>query len=231
MIPDQEDYSSLDGWYMDLTKIILEGRKDSNEAFNAIIEQMKNKIYHICHGFYISGYDFDDIFQEALFALRFKAIRDFNADLGDRASLSFENFACLCIKRHLSTILKVSSKNKQLTLNIACSLNQAVPISEDGVTKTTLMNFVSDEVVNHSLSTEDKLDIAFLFECLHESLSVKERKVLYLYAKKYTYKEISSLLTEINSRSGVNKEINIKSEDNAITRIRQKAKSVSEELK
>ena len=59
-----------------------------------------------------------------------------------------------------------------------------------------------------------------------EHLSEFEKKVLALYSQRFSYEEISDML----NKSGEEKKINIKGVDNALSRIKIKAKIVVDEL-
>jgi len=111
-IPDME--------FPDLVDIVRSrGRADKNKinsAYNEIYYRMRTKIGYLVHKFYIPGHTTDDIQQEALFALRYKAIPDFKKEvIGKNGPYPFDKFAVLCIRRHLSTLLKTCYQNKQKT--------------------------------------------------------------------------------------------------------------------
>jgi DNA-binding CsgD family transcriptional regulator len=59
-----------------------------------------------------------------------------------------------------------------------------------------------------------------------EHLSDFEKKVLALYAQRFSYEEIADKL----NRNGDGKKVNIKGVDNALSRIKIKAKQVVDEL-
>jgi hypothetical protein len=112
--------------YIKLVKKVKCGSKrEADLAFEEIANMMKKKMRQITGKFNIKGFENSDIDQEALYALRFKAIKDY--DKG-RSSLydisSFDKFAALCIRRHLSTVLKSSFKSKNEALNSAISLDK-----------------------------------------------------------------------------------------------------------
>ena len=108
--------------FSDLVDIVRSrGRVDKkkvNDAYNEIHYRMRSKIGYLVHKFYIPGHNADDINQEALFALRYKAIPDYRKEvIGRNGPYPFDKFAVLCIRRHLSTLLKTCYQNKQKTLN------------------------------------------------------------------------------------------------------------------
>lgn len=212
----------------DLVEIIRGNtRKHRKEdAYNILQENVKVKIFFIIRQFYIPGFNYDDIYQEALYALRFKAIPDYDSKRGKRENpYPFEKFAMLCIRRHLSTILKGSFQNKKKTLNTSLSLDQdRGSFSDENLflsevlprTKGTIVENLSNKEFYHNL-----------FKKLYKTLSLLEQRVLALYTCKYSYDEISKILNDYSKKNGLfGKRTNIKSIDNALSRIKQKAKEI-----
>jgi len=113
--------------YEDLVEVVRGTTRDArkNKAYNEIEKRIKIKVFYIIRQFYIPGFNYDDILQEALYALRFKAIPDYDKTRGQGDQpYPFDKFAMLCIRRHLSTILKSSFRNKEKALNTSFSLDQ-----------------------------------------------------------------------------------------------------------
>ena len=97
----------------------------SDLAFDKLAEMLHPKIQQLVYKFKIPGLSSGDLYQEALFALRFKAIKDYDYSRSDMQEISpFDKFAALCIRRHLSTKLKSSWQNKNRVLNSSISLDQ-----------------------------------------------------------------------------------------------------------
>ena len=85
-----------------LFESVKKTKYDNDEkAYGKVRAYMKSYIDLFCKKFIIKGLGVDDIEQECLFALRYKAIDDFNPKRG-----KFKTFAVLCIKRHLFSIIK-----------------------------------------------------------------------------------------------------------------------------
>ena len=116
----------------DLDGLVLKMQKSPND--NAIFD----KIHLYMHGYlinvtlkkfpFIRGLQTVDIYQETLIALRFKAIPNFRNDKG----MSFLNFAKMCIRRHLITLLNASkNRKKDQSINQAISLDSS-PIKDGG---------------------------------------------------------------------------------------------------
>ena len=73
---------------------------------------------------------------------------------------------------------------------------------------------------------ERKEEFRILLSKLIESLSGFEKRVLMLYSQKFSYKEISDLINSAGSKE----KVNIKGVDNALSRIKIKAKELLDEM-
>jgi len=220
--------------YSDLVDIVRSrGRVDKkkvNDAYNEIYFRMKTRIYYLVHKFYLPGHTMEDINQEALFALRYKAIPDYNKEvIGRNGPYPFDKFASLCIRRHLSTLSKTCYQNKQKTLNTSLSLDQdRNDSSEEALFLVDIIPKTEGTIVDE---IGDKEYHNFLFNKLYERLSKFEKQVFLLYSQKYSYEEISVLIKKKYKKDGVkakNKKMKdiVKSVDNALSRMKQKAKEV-----
>jgi RNA polymerase sporulation-specific sigma factor len=218
--------------FPDLVDIVKSrGRVDKNKvnaAYNEIQSRMKIKIGYLVHKFYIPGHTTDDVNQEALLALRYKAIPDYKKNvIGKNGPYPFDKFAVLCIRRHLSTLLKTCYQNKQKTLNTSLSLDQ--DRNESSEEALFLVDIIPRTEGNILEEIGDKEYYKFLFNKLYERLSKFEKQVFLLYAQKYSYEEIAVLIHKRNKRDNKkNKKVKdiIKSVDNALSRMKQKAKEV-----
>jgi RNA polymerase sporulation-specific sigma factor len=167
---------------------------------------------------YIKGFQTVDIYQESLIALRFKAIPGFRM----RKGMSFLNFAKMCIRRHLITILNSSkTRLKDQSMNQAVSLDSATnQNSDDGATFANTIPDGSDPV---DKQTEMNEAYAVTLSNLCKTLSTFEQQVLHEYLTSSSYNEIADDL------SSKNKKVNpTKSVDNALVRIRNKAQKLME---
>lgn len=191
--------------------------------------ELYNKIHLYMHGYlinvalkqfpYIKGFQTTDIYQESLIALRFKAIPNFRRNKG----MSFLNFAKMCIRRHLITILNTSNNRKKDQ-----SINKAVPIDvpciEDDE-NTTLANTLKDKTINHDKNSENKEAFEFTKNFLMGYLSSFEQEVLNEYLLNGSYKEIAKNITEKTNKKCLPKAV-----DNALLRIRKKAILLKENI-
>jgi RNA polymerase sporulation-specific sigma factor len=166
---------------------------------------------------FIKGYQTVDIYQETLIALKFKAIPNFKNNRG----MSFLNFAKMCIRRHLITLLNTSkTRKKDQSMNQAFSI-EGSPIkgNEEGEdSSTTFANIIPDKKDSVDKAFENKEAIAITKNSLMNVLSFFEKIVLQEYLTSFSYKEISTNITK-----RIKKRCNTKSIDNALLRIRKKS--------
>jgi len=213
--------------YVDLVEVVRgrarEARK--NKAYNEIEKRIKVKVFYITRQFYIPGFNYDDILQEALYALRFKAIPDYDKTRGrGDKPYPFDKFAMLCIRRHLSTILKSSFRCKERALNTSFSLDQDRSSHDDE--NLYLIDIISSS--NGSLVEEigQKEYYNNLIKSLYSKLSKLEKNVFILYTCRYSYDEITYKINKFYKSKGGKKKVNVKSVDNALSRVKVKAKEI-----
>jgi len=182
-----------------------------------------NKIHLYMHGYlinvvlkkfpFIRGYQSVDIYQETLIALRFKSIPGFKMNKG----MSFLNFAKMCIRRHLITLLNASkNRKKDQSINRSISLDCS-PMGDDDE-NNTFANIITDKK-----DPADKLyEASEAFETtkdnLFKHLSEFEQVVLREYLTGESYRDVSR-----NVSKCLHRRYNTKSIDNALHRIRKKA--------
>ncbi len=188
---------------------------DCENAFGELREYLSSYISLFEHKYRIPGCDADEIGQECLFALRFKAIEDFNPVRG-----KFRSFAILCMKRHLFSIIKASTQQKRRVLNESLSLDADRSEGDD----LSLANLITKD----KLSTVEKLEKAELNavtkQRLLSKLSRLEQEVFKLYIQQYPYDEIAEALEKIFPAKKFSK----KSVDNALVRCRSKAQEMTD---
>jgi len=188
-------------------------------------EEIFNVIHLYIHGYlinvvlkkfpFIKGYQTVDVYQETLIALRFKAIPNFKRHKG----MSFLNFAKMCIKRHLITLLNMSkNRKKDQSINQAISLDSSPSRDNDSDDKTTYANIIADNKPSADKNIERSEAYEVTKSTLLNSLSGFERVVLKEYLSSSSYKEMSK-----NISLSLKYKYNTKSIDNALLRIRKKA--------
>lgn len=201
-----------------------ENSHEENEAFEKLLSMMMPKIQKVIAKFNIPGCDHSDVLQEALFALRYKAIKDYDKTRGTgEGPAPFDKFALLCIRRHLATEFKSSYQNKKRVLNHSVSIDKESS-NNTGDDDITLSSILSDPDAPKDVGTlcGDNEYYFNLQSILLQSLSGFEKEVYFLYAQKCSYEEIAEKIN--GNRAKVR--VNIKGVDNALSRIKHKAREI-----
>jgi len=178
-----------------------------------LCEYMKPYIDLFRNKFVIAGLSNDDIEQECLFALRYKAIDDFNPKRG-----KFKTFAVLCIKRHLFSIIKGNKQHKKKVGNIAVSIDENH--TEHGE-ELMLRNVIASDEPPIDDQIQKMEDDEIRENKLMNRLSDFEKEVYVLYIQRYHYNEIVEILKDEGRE-----EVNAKACDNAIQRLKTKAQRI-----
>ena len=199
----------------ELFNLIKKVKYNNDEpAYDVICKYMRPYIDLFCKKFVIAGLGCDDIEQECLCALKYKAIDDFNPVRG-----TFKTFAVLCIKRHLFSLIKGNNQHKKKVLNISLSLDEG---RSDNGEQLMLRNLIVSDEDNVDDQIQKREDDTILQDKLMDRLSDFEKDVFVLYIQKYHYDEIAEILR----RQG-RKNIRVKAIDNACVRIKTKAKNIT----
>jgi len=204
-----------------LDSIVKKMQKSPNSKESR--EQFK-RIHLYIHGYlinivlrqfpYIKGLQTVDIYQETLIALRFKAIPGFKK----RKGMSFLNFAKMCIRRHLITLLN-ASKTIQYNQPMNRAISIDAPVNQgDEDSSNTFANTLEDKNPHSNKIAEKDEAYTVTRDTLMNALSDFEKIVLDEYLTTSTYKEIAK-----NISKRTNKRCVTKSVDNALLRIRKKA--------
>ena len=197
-----------------ITLVRLVREEDCEDSFSEIVRYVSSFIESFGKKYRIPGCDIDEIKQECLFALRFKAIEDFNPDRG-----KFKSFAVLCLKRHLFSLIKGNNQHKRRVLNESVSLDEDRSEDGDSLSLASLVSgretpapetYEKDEVINNRKAN------------LFSKLSILEREVVKFYLQQYRYDEI---VEEIR-KTFPDKNISKKTIDNALVRARSKSREV-----
>lgn len=204
-----------------LDECALKLQKDVNdeEAFELIhIALHKYIMGQAFHRFIIKGQDGKDLYQEALIVLWQKAIPSFDPTRG----MSFFGFAKMCINRHLITILNSSiNRKKDMPMNKSVSLDEIFSQDSDGEDGSCSLQNIFDDGTDFFKDMCFSEDKEKTITVLQSTLSPFETFVLHYYLDGMSYKEISTIITDI-----FQKEHNEKSIDNALLRIRRKAEEL-----
>lgn len=187
-------------------------------AFAEIRSYIDQYIKYFGKKYRIAGHDSDEIEQECLYALRYKAIEDFDPERG-----KFRSFAILCIKRHLYSLIKGNNQQKRKVLNQSLSLDEDRGDSGESL---SLINLITEDgpTVVEELEIRENHNVKITK--LLAKLSKLEQEVCSYYLKQYRYEEIVVKLQE----QFPDREITKKTCDNALQRIRQKAHDLAKSL-
>lgn len=173
----------------------------------ALIIQYKPMVRKKARGYFLPGADMEDLIQEGMIGL-YKAIRDYRPEYG----VSFEFFAELCTVRQIQSAVRSSLRETNKPLNSALSYDEVVS-QPDG--ESYARNELLEDQTN--INPEDlvmaKEEGDILFSSLEKELSSLEKKVLAAYRDHLDYQEVARALG-----------ITPKAADNALQRIRRKAK-------
>ena len=183
-----------------------------------------DKIHLYMHGYlinivlkqfpYIKGLQTTDIYQQTLIALWSKALPNFKTGRG----MSFLNFAKMCIRRHLITLLNTSkTRQKDQSINQAVSLDSCTPHNDDD-SVNSYSNVIPDNKESADKKASKEEAFAITRNTLMDFLSEFERIVLNEYLSTSTYKEIATNISKKTKARCVPKSV-----DNALLRIRKKA--------
>jgi len=192
--------------YSNLTdeQIISQIKEGDEQALSFLLEKYRDLVNSKVGKYFIIGAEREDIIQEGMIGL-YKAIKGFDSCKQN----TFKTFANICVERQLITAIKSSNRQKHIPLNSYLSLNTSTYDEEDD---KTLMDILSNNMVEDPLDTMKKEYFNEIQNAMHKSLSKFEEKVLERYMQGESYEIIAKRL-----------DTPIKSVDNAIQRIRKKA--------
>ncbi len=208
---------------IELIKVIKTSSDKGNldDAFSKIFETIRPQMQYIVNRFTIPGLASDDIMQEAMYALRYKAIKDYDQTRGSgKGPASFKLFALLCIRRHLTTERKSSLfNNRKKILNQSMSLDQEHKGHTDDLSLSNIVPSKDPDILDTLQKNESYRNLML---SLFRRLSKFEKEVLVLYAQSCSYEEIAEKINE----KRVKILIDVKGVDNALSRIKHKARTV-----
>jgi len=185
-------------------ELINRAQSGDIDAQDVLLEKHKENAKRIARTFIIMGADFEDIVQEGMVGL-FKAIQTYDCE----REASFDTYANICITRQIINTIKNASRKKHAPLNFYVSLDFNI----DALDRVLSPN---DENPETLLIIKEEREKAA--NSIYKMLSPFETRVLNLYLKGKSYTDIAALLNK-----------SIKSIDNAIQRIRNKAETIQKE--
>ena len=206
----------MDETFDSTLEIYYRRAKEGDEmAMNKIIQMLHKEFLNLAQKKYIQGAETADIIQECRIGA-WRAVKDFNPGIG----LNFRNFAIsVCCERRICSAMKVPlGKKHQIHLKSESFENSYEDLGTDE--NRTFEDFYPDPHVNVEREVLDKYELERHTEELHHDLSEMEHKVFEEYKNGGTYHEIGDSLMMPH-----------KAVDNAMIRIRKKAKSCIDEMR
>ena len=110
-----------------LCQIAQEGGPEGDRAFGELLALMGRRLPVLASKFYAPGLTEADLYQEALYAFRYRAIPCFDPTRG-----KFPSFAMLAVRRHLMTVLTQSGQRRAQVLNRGTTLSALPAKGDDG---------------------------------------------------------------------------------------------------
>lgn len=192
---------------MEDLELIRKAKQGDETSLELLLAKFKPLACKIARRYFLAGQDEEDLYQEAMIGL-FKAEQSFNENSGQ----DFKSFATLCINRQIQTAVKNSNRKKNKILNESISLNNQGGIELYESDDDEQLYFIipsSSPLPDDELIYKEKVDE--IKNAINQKLSVYERKVLSLYLKGLSYKEMGQIL-----------EKETKSIENCLSRIKSK---------
>lgn len=186
-------------------KLIEMCRQGNQTALNTIMNKYKPLVIKKARSLFLMGGETEDLIQEGMIGL-FKAVQDYKAD----KSVSFSNFARLCIERQMYTAVTMASRKKHSPLNGYISLSGSVDGEKEEALEST-----ADMALSPEEAVIDRERMQLIGHKLDEHLSALESEVMSLYLEGYSYAQMAEKLGR--------KE---KSIDNALRRIQSKLQAI-----
>ncbi len=192
---------------MEDLELIRKAKQGDETSLELLLAKFKPLACKIARRYFLAGQDEEDLYQEAMIGL-FKAEQSFNENAGQ----DFKSFATLCINRQIQTAVKNSNRKKNKILNESISLNNQGGIDLYESDDDEQLYFIipsSSPLPDDELIYKEKVDE--IKNAIDQKLSTYERKVLSLYLKGLSYKEMGQIL-----------EKETKSIENCLSRIKSK---------
>ena len=167
-------------------ELVYEIRESSDDAYNILVQKYEPLINKLAREYYTKfkkiKVEYEDLVQEGYFGL-FQALGDY-----DEKTCLFYTYAVICIRREMERLVKSFSRNKQMVLNNAVSINR--PIDSSG-------ELFLEDVISTGDSIENEL--IYDFNCqsimdLKYDMPLEMSLIFELKANKFTNMEISRLL-------------------------------------
>jgi RNA polymerase sporulation-specific sigma factor len=192
----------------EVVQLAQHGRRDAAEH---LLFKYRNLVRSKVKSYFLVGAEREDLLQVGMIGL-WQAIVDYRHD----KATSFPAFAKVCIHRHIITAIKAATRQKQVPLNAALSLE--IPADDDSSEWSMADVLQSSQDSNPEISMVRGEDTRRMRSLLFQMLSEFEWQVLSGYEMGKSYREIA-----------VELECKTKSVDNALMRIKRKVTAASGE--
>lgn len=192
-------------------ELIIKAQKGDKAAIERLLKYNEVKIQQIARSVlsYLIGYEFVDAIQEARISF-WDAILRYDAN----RKTNFDYFARVCVKKQLISKMKTASKRRNKPLNEGESLETPIDLSDpEGI---SMYDTLKDESIDIERYVIEKNESEWLDNNLKKRLTELEKNTYEKYNEGYTYREIAVELKRTE-----------KTIDNAIMRVRNKAKEVA----
>lgn len=190
-------------------KLITRLRDGEEEMFPILLERYKGLVKSEAKKLFIQGGDHDDLIQEGMIGLM-KAVKGYQIE----GEASFRTFSRVCVSRQMYTAVEAAARKKHQPLNSYVSIHgeedETKQCEEVGSTMFTTQNNVNPEKIYFGRENQEQFT-----GLLVQKLSSLEKAVLLHHIMGMDYKEIANEL-----------EKEPKAIDNALQRIKSKARSV-----
>lgn len=189
---------------------LIEKAKSGNEsALEQLFTNYKSLAIRIARRYFLAGRDSNDLYQEGMIGI-FKAYQNYNPSLNS----DFKSFASLCINRQIQSAIKSANRQKNKALNDYISLNNqgGYDLKQDEQDDEDVLYFIipsNDQLPDDKLISKEEVEN--IKQEIVNNLSPFEKRVLSLYLKGLSYKEMSKKLDRTE-----------KSIENSLTRIKSK---------
>jgi RNA polymerase sporulation-specific sigma factor len=196
---------------LELVELAQKGDKASVER---LLQVYDKKIKNIARSViqYLVGQEFSDVVQDAKLTF-WEAVLTYDL----KRKTNFDYFIRNCIQKQLISKLKTITKCRNTPLNKGESLDAPTLDSEDPE-KTNVYDTIADESIDVEKEVLLKQEADWLDKNLRKKLTELERETYDRYNQGYTYREIAIALQRTE-----------KTIDNAIMRVRNKAKDIAKQ--
>ena len=187
-------------------------RRGDDRAMECLVHRYRDVVRLRALSYFLTGADREDVVQEGMIGL-YNAVRDYRRSHGT----PFRAFAELCITRQIINAVRTATRCKHVPLNSYLSLDEQV--FDDNPDRTLSEHVLSADTVDPEDVVVDMDAANRLLDWVRRELTEVERRVLTMYVNGRSYVEIAAAIGR-----------DPKSVDNALQRIRRKARSRLGEL-